>query len=125
MVNKIVIVVVIAVVAFIVLAGIIGGGSKSNQGDKVTEITQSQAEKVCQDAAFIRKYTPESVSLISITKYTPVLMDYDDTTKNFSWSGKNNDTGDTVRFSCNVKVIDGKVTPISLAIDGESVYTRD
>ena len=124
MVNKIVIVAVLAVVAFIVLAGIIGG-NKSNQGDKVTEITQSQAEKACQDAAFIRKYTPESVSIISITKYTPVLIDYDNTTKNFSWSGKNNDTGDTVRFSCNVKVIDGKVTPISLAIDGESVYTRD
>lgn len=86
------------------------------------EISQSDAEDVCQDANFLQNYIDINDTSIVTFSYSPYFSDMGDGTKSLQWNGKDNSSGDSLLFTCDVSKANGKTTIDQLVIDSNVVY---
>lgn len=110
--------VIAGIISVILLIGVIGS---MNNGDSMSEITKSQAEKVCQDANFLQNYVDLNDTKIVTLKYSPAFMDAGDGKKYLSWNGERRSTGESIVFECTVAKSGDDVVVRSLTIDGKDL----
>lgn len=130
----------ICIAILVVLALMIGGSmtSKPESSDetdkeKTAETSQEdfqlKVEDYCQDAGLLRKYITDRVSIIDMLDYNDHFTDLgEDGGKHkydFSWHGKNKDTGETVRFECIVSGESEKIKLETLIINSVPVYDTE
>lgn len=71
-----------------------------------SQVTESDMENLCQDAAVIGKYmTLNEIAIVSALNYDDVFMNLDKTKDDspvylLKWNGKNKNTDELIAFSC-------------------------
>jgi len=103
--------------------------STAKEAPPASKVSQSAAEKYCEDAGLLGKYIDISkTSIVVATSYKPQYNDSGTKASNgdaiydFQWSGKNKSTGASILFTCSVSGTDKSITLHTLAIDGQAVY---
>lgn len=110
-------VVIIAVILLIValIAGVIIASRETSNNTQISEqnseqqppvaqdISQAEAEQVCQNPNVLRQYIDiEAVDIVPADSYTPYFVDNGDGTKSLQWSGSYKNSGQKVFFACSV-----------------------
>lgn len=96
---------------------------------KSTEITESDAEKFCQDAALIGKHLRlKETAIISILDYNKHFLDDGATfakdgtpIKMLKWNGKDKTTDELIGFNCWISGTPDKITLHSLSANGKEL----
>ena len=131
--NKTVLIILISIVAVIFLLFLIGistgisntsqksttgtNTSKTENTTSTLAISESDAEKACQDASpTVRYATANNVNIIDVWNYNKKYIDKGDGTANLRWNGVDKDSKSIVFFNCDVSKDSDKITATRLTV---------
>lgn len=122
----------VQVIAVIIVAVIVLGIfiSSANSGSDGQKDLRNDIENYCTDAALLRKYISNDVSIIDTSNLKDNYSDLGEENGkhqyNYAWNGKNKTTDEVVRFQCTASGTSKDDIALEwLNIDGTTVFDRE